>query len=818
VGLATACSQDAGVADVLVVSQVEVTPSSSAIVVGQNLQLAATPKTEGGIPLPARDVVWSSSNIKTATVTSEGLVHAESVGGPVKIRATVEGVTGETDITVVAFPIDHIVVTPEAASVTVGQTTQFTATAFDPEGVPLTGRTFLWGSSNPETAAVTSTGLVLGMAAGGPVTISVSAEGKTASGSVTVTARPATRVGFLQQPTTAPAGASIAPAIKVAVQDDLMGTVTTATNNVTLALLTTEGDATLSGTKTVAAVNGVATFSNLTINRTGTSYVLTATATGLNPATSSSFGILPGALARLSFTVAPPGTARSGVAFGDSPVVQLRDAFGNAVTSSGVTVTAAASGGTLGGATVAATSNGAATFTGLSLTGPAGQYTISFTTPGVPSLESGVVALTLATPTTLNLTTQPSASAQSGAAFAVQPVVRLVDAGGSPVPQSGVVVTASIGTGPTGGSLTGTASVATDASGVATFTNLALSGPAGSYQLKFASPTLASATSNPVVLGAGAGAALSVTTQPSSQAVSGTPFAQQPAIQLRDAAGNAVALANVAIGAAIQSGGGILGGTTSATTNAAGLATFTNLSLTGDPGTRTLRFAAIGYGSVTSAAISLASAPPPPGQLELEVEPSKTALVGVPFEEQPVLRVKDGLGNGVSGVAVSVQVTKGEGTLAGVTTVSTNDAGRAVFTGLSLSGKLGKYKLTFTAAPSLTVTTRDIDLKVGPPTQLLITTQPSSSVRTGRNFPTQPVIRLLDAGDNPVSGVAVTASVNACSLGNSVLGGTTVVNTNSQGFAVYSNLKLTGLSLVGCTLKFTAGTLSQISVNIFVGL
>lgn len=799
------------------VSRVEITPSSGAIVVGQNLQLAATPRTEGGIPLPARDVIWSSSNIKTATVTAEGLVHAESVGGPVKIRATVAGVTGETDITVVAFPIDHIVVTPNTASVTVGQTTQLTATAFDAEGVPLTGRTFLWAASNPETAAVTTTGLVLGMAAGGPVTISVSAEGKNASGSVTVTARSASRLGFVQQPTSAPAGEAIAPPIKVAIQDELLGTVTTATNSVTIGLLSTEGDPILSGTSTVTAVNGVATFSNLSINRTGTSYVLTATATGLNPATSSSFSILPGALAQLSFTVAPPATARTGVAFADSPVVQLRDAFGHAVASGNITVTATASGGTLGGATVAATSgSGTATFPGLVLTGPPGPYTISFTTPGIPSLVSGVVELSLATPTTLKLTTQPSASAQSGAAFAVQPVVRLVDAGASPVPQSGVVVTASIGTGPTGGNLTGTASVATDASGVATFTNLALTGPAGSYLLRFSSPALASATSNPVTLGAGAGSALSVTTQPSPQASGGVPFAQQPAIQLRDAAGNALALANVPITAAIQLGGGALGGTTTANTNAAGLASFTNLSLTGLPGARTLVFATPGYASVASAPISLTGGPPT--QLQLETEPSTNAQVGVAFAQQPVLRVKDGSGNGVGGVAVSVQVTKGDGTLAGITTVSTNAAGRAAFTALSLTGKLGKYKLTFSAGSLLTVTTKDITLTAGPAAQLMIHTQPSSSVRTGRTFPTQPVIRLLDAAGNPVDDVEVTVAVNACSLGNSTLGGTTKVETDDEGFAEYSNLKLTGLSLGGCTLKFTAGALSQISVNIFVGL
>src|SRR3989475_1724633 len=46
------------------------------------------------------------------------------------------------------------------------------------------------------------------------------------------------------------------------------------------------------------SVNGVATFIDLSLNKTGTGYWLTATATGLN-ATSSGFNITPGAATQL---------------------------------------------------------------------------------------------------------------------------------------------------------------------------------------------------------------------------------------------------------------------------------------------------------------------------------------------------------------------------------------------------------------------------------------------------------------------------------------------------------------------------------------
>jgi len=49
----------------------------------------------------------------------------------------------------------------------------------------------------------------------------------------------------------------------------------------------------LSGTTTVNAVNGVATFSDLHIDRTGTTYTLVAKAAGLTDGETGAFNILP---------------------------------------------------------------------------------------------------------------------------------------------------------------------------------------------------------------------------------------------------------------------------------------------------------------------------------------------------------------------------------------------------------------------------------------------------------------------------------------------------------------------------------------------
>jgi hypothetical protein len=69
-------------------------------------------------------------------------------------------------------------------------------------------------------------------------------------------------VQFLAQPTNVVVGAAIAPAVQVRLVNAQGSTVTTATNSVTIALGANPGEGTLGGTLTVAAVNGVATFSN----------------------------------------------------------------------------------------------------------------------------------------------------------------------------------------------------------------------------------------------------------------------------------------------------------------------------------------------------------------------------------------------------------------------------------------------------------------------------------------------------------------------------------------------------------------------------
>ena len=169
------------------VASVTVTPASASVQAGQTQQLTAMLKDANGNILTGRTVTWSSNNTSVATVSSSGLVTAK-VAGSATITATSEGKSGTSALTVTPVPVASVTVAPASASVAVGATLQLTATPKDANGNPLTGRVVTWQSSNNTIAGVNGSGLVSGVAAGGPVTITATSEGKSGSSSITVTA------------------------------------------------------------------------------------------------------------------------------------------------------------------------------------------------------------------------------------------------------------------------------------------------------------------------------------------------------------------------------------------------------------------------------------------------------------------------------------------------------------------------------------------------------------------------------------------------------------------------------------------------------
>src|SRR5437588_535727 len=187
---------------------------------------------------------------------------------------------------------------------------------------------------------------------------------------VTCAAPPATQLVFTVQPSNAAAGGAISPSVQVTARDASGNVSTSFTGAITIALGSSPSGGTLSGTKTVSAVNGVATFSNLIITKAGTGYRLAATASGLTGATSSSFSVSAASASALVFTVEPSNTQ---TATSIAPAVQVtaRDAYGNTATSFNGSLTMSIGqnpgGGTLSGTKTVTAVNGVGTFSDLKI-------------------------------------------------------------------------------------------------------------------------------------------------------------------------------------------------------------------------------------------------------------------------------------------------------------------------------------------------------------------------------------------------------------------------------------------------------------------
>ena len=120
----------------------------------------------------------------------------------------------------------------------------------------------------------------------------------------------ATKLAFTGQPSKAAENELLAPAITVAVLDGAGNVVPDFVGPVTVSLSTnTAGKSTLAGTKTETPSHGIATFSDLSIDRFGSGYALVASAAGLGAATSAPFDIT--CAASCWTTLAPLPTQRT---------------------------------------------------------------------------------------------------------------------------------------------------------------------------------------------------------------------------------------------------------------------------------------------------------------------------------------------------------------------------------------------------------------------------------------------------------------------------------------------------------------------------
>ena len=223
----------------------------------------------------------------------------------------------------------------------------------------------------------------------------------------------------------------------------------------------------------------------------GTSYTAKVRAKNVNGAgtySAASTTFTPASSGAGSITVfTEPAGAVNGANFTTQPVAKIGTTSGKIVTAS-----IASGSGTLSGTLSATTGgDGKATFTNLKIIGTAGSFRLQFSAIGYQSVLSA--SFTLAgspTASKLVVSRQP-VGGNSGSALSTQPIVRAADSGGNFTNTASRQITATLFSG--GGTLSGTAVATTNASGIATFANLVVSGSTGLYVLRFSDTTGGSA-------------------------------------------------------------------------------------------------------------------------------------------------------------------------------------------------------------------------------------------------------------------------------------------------------------------------------------
>jgi hypothetical protein len=628
------------------------------------------------------------------------------------------------------------------------------------------------------------------------------------SNAFSVLAGSGTQFSFAGQPTTSGAGSAITPAVQVAALDAYGNVATSYAGIVTVGLGSNPGAGTLSGTTSIAAIGGVATFANLSVDKLGSGYTLTSSGGGLTGATSAPFDVVPGAAATLSFTVAPTTTV-AGATITPGVQVTALDAFGNIATGFNGTITVALGanpgGGGLSGTKAIAAVAGVATFPDLSIARNGAGYTLTAKATGLTTATSPSFDVLLGPVAQLVFAVQPT-STPAGSTIAPPVQVVAQDAAGNTETGFTDNVTIAIGINPGGGTLTGTATVAA-MGGVATFSTLSIDKTGTGYRLAATSGSLNNA-SNAFSIVAGTPANLLFNVQPTGTGAGAT---ITPAVQVtvQDALGNTAAqfggLVTVAIGN--NPGGGVLGGTATVAA-AAGVATFSGLSIDKIGAGYTLVASSTGVSGATSAAFDITAGGAT--QLVFTVQPT-TATAGATIAPAVQVTAKDGLGNVATGFTGSVTVAIGTnpaaGTLSG-TKIVTAVAGVATFSDLTINRNGAGYTLTAKTSGLSQIVSNSFDILLGPPSQLVYTAQPATT--SAGTILAAVKVAAQDAAGNTVTTFTNTVTLSiSVNPGSGTLGGTTTIAAVA-GVATFSDLWI-NKSGTGYRLLATAGALSNTS-------
>jgi hypothetical protein len=588
------------------------------------------------------------------------------------------------------------------------------------------------------------------------------------------------------------------------------------------------GTAPLYPSSSVTFTNGVASpGTTFTAYKAAASTLSVADAAAPVVSGSTSFTVGFASAAKLSFTTSP-SLASTGTAFIGQPVVAVQDLYGNVVTSDSSSVTLAITAGTpsLGGPGTLGScsqseSSGIVTFSSCKITTTGRNYSLT-ATDGV--LTSGVSSTfdVSGAADHLVIATQPSSST-SAVVLPTQVVVNVVDSLGSIVPgdSSTGVLAITGGTPSAGGPGTLAGCSQSETFGVATFSGCKITGAGRNYSLTASDGVLTSATTSTFNI-AGVATKVVVTSSPSSSS-GGTIFATQPVVTVQDALGSTVTTDSSTVTLAITAGTPSSGGPGTlsgcSASESLGVVTFTGckINTAGTAYSLTASDAALTNGVSGTFNVTVGS----PTQIVVTANPS-ASTGGIAFVTQVKLSVQDAGGNVVTTdsstatlvIATGTPTSGGPGTLSGCAQSET--AGVISFSGCKIDTAGSNYALTATDGALPSATTTAFNVTVGPAAKLNFTTSPSNS-SGGISFATQPVVTVLDAGNNVVTSDSSTVSL-AITSGTPASGGPGTLSgcsaSETLGVVTFTGCKI-NTSGAGYSLRATDGVLTLATSSTF---
>jgi hypothetical protein len=521
--------------------------------------------------------------------------------------------------------------------------------------------------------------------------------------------------------------------------------------------------AVLGGTTSIAATNGEAVFTDLSIDEPGTGYVLVASSGTLLPVESLPFNVNP-LPAHLVFTT-QPDLAEAGKTFQQQPVVLARDANDvlisdyNGPVTLGIKAGTGTTGATLTGTTTVMAVNGVATFTDLGVDRKGTGYVLEAFV-GTNKLGESAAFNVAPAAQRLVFSVQPGGATDDWP-FTTQPVVSVVDADGDSATLNRAVVTLSIktDTGTAGAALNGT-STSMALHGIAGFSGLGIPTIGSGYVLTASSPGLTSVDSTAfnvteapkLILRQSAANELEVSVHPAGANIIGatvalswkaSELAAVSSLDMDPAAGWSVDTNDTTAGLTVT--------LSNAGTNYNGVVL--TLHLTAQPGfsghsttvslTDSFDLTDDGYNTIPVHRRTLAFIPG--AHLAFAQEPVVTTAGGI-IAGQPTVAMLDGTSAVVSDftdpVTIAIKLGTGaEGAVLGGTSQVSATAGVAAFSDLTIDRKGTGYVLVASSGP---FSTESLSFDIAPKALVLaFTTQPGNS-RAGLPMAPQPVVTVQD--------------------------------------------------------------------------